>query len=340
MRLALVLSMALCLVAGSVQAGKAVKYWSQGEWPNTNFEKFSVDLDQIFSGGPPKDGIPPIDDPVFESLADGAKRYAGREPVVAVTINGVAKAYPLSVLIWHEIVNDEVGGVPVSVTYCPLCNSAVVFDRRLDGRVLDFGTTGKLRYSDLVMWDRQTESWWQQFLGEAIVGDLTGKRLTVIPARVESFERFMRRRPDGTVLRPNQPELRAYGRNPYVNYDSSPWPFLYRGESPDGIQPLARVVAVGDEAWSLELLRARGKIKVGQMMLSWQEGQASALDSADIAAGRDIGNVVVQRMGAHGPMDVAHDVTFAFAFHGFRPKGVIHALCPDGRKPAPPVVCD
>ena len=149
------------------------------------------------------------------------------------------------------------------------------------------------------------------------------------------------RRPDGVVLKPNQPELRAYGRNPYVNYDSAPWPFLYRGESPDGIDPLERVVAVGDEAWSLDLLRKRGKIKAGRVMLMWQEGQASALDSAEIRAGRDVGNVIAQEMTAHGPIDIVYELPFAFAFHGFRPDGLIHVDCADKAKPpAAPLVCD
>ena len=99
------------------------------------------------------------------------------EPVIGLVVNGDARAYPLKILIWHEIVNDTVGGVPVTVTYCPLCNSAIVFERTVDGRVLDFGTTGKLRNSDLVMYDRQTESWWQQFSGTAIVGAMTGTKL-------------------------------------------------------------------------------------------------------------------------------------------------------------------
>jgi hypothetical protein len=338
MRIALALMFALVLSVGGAEANP--KYWKSSEWPKTDFTKHSVDFAEIMSGGPPKDGIPPIDDPTFYSLEDAAKVLHPKEPVIGLTINGKAKAYPLSVLIWHEIVNDEIGGVPVSVTYCPLCNAAIVFDRRVDGRVLDFGTTGKLRMSDLVMWDRQTESWWQQFLGEGIVGEMTGVRLKVIPSRIESFERFQRRRPDGVALKPNQPQLRAYGRNPYVSYDSSPWPFLYRGESPNGIEPLARVVAIGEEAWSLNLLRARGKIKAGAVMLSWEEGQASALDTASIGEGRDIGNVVVQRMGSHGPIDVAHDITFAFAFHGFRPNGKIHVNCDGKKPPEEPLICN
>ncbi len=153
------------------------------EWSKIDFSKHSIDYAEIMSGGPPKDGIPSIDDPKFVPLGK-AKGLADTEPVISLSVKGDARAYPLRVLIWHEIVNDTIGGTPVSVTYCPLCNSAIVFVRRIDGRELDFGTTGKLRKSDLVMYDRQTESWWQQFLGEGIVGEMTGKKLDMLPARV------------------------------------------------------------------------------------------------------------------------------------------------------------
>ena len=141
-------------------------FWA-GEWPNTDFSRHSVDLAEIMSGGPPKDGIPSIDDPRFVPVSE-VTDLTDTEPVIGVTVNGEARAYPLGIITRHEIVNDTIGGVPVTVTYCPLCNSSIVFDRRVDGQVLDFGTTGKLRNSDLVMYDRQTESWWQQFSGKEI----------------------------------------------------------------------------------------------------------------------------------------------------------------------------
>jgi hypothetical protein len=150
----------------------------RAEWPQTDFSRHSVPFEEIISGGPPKDGIPSIESPSFVTAAEAD--LPGEEPVIGLVLDGDARAYPLRILMWHEIVNDEVGGVPVAVTYCPLCNTGIVFDRRIEGRVLEFGTTGKLRKSDLVMYDRQTESWWQQFLGEAIVGELTGTWLEMI----------------------------------------------------------------------------------------------------------------------------------------------------------------
>ncbi len=307
----------------------------RAEWPRTDFSQHTVPLEEIKSGGPRKDGIASIDLPRFERLNDGvaagwAISIGDAEPVISLTIRGDARAFPLSILIWHEIVNDIVGGTPVTVTYCPLCNASLVFERTVENRVLDFGTTGKLRNSDLVMYDRQTESWWQQFGGDAIVGAMSGKRLHLVPSRLESFGRFRRRFPNGQVLIPNNPLARNYGTNPYVGYDArGQKPFLYDGSLPDGIDPMERVIAVETrpghhEAWSLPLLRERGTIESGDIVLKWEAGQTSALDNSAIAGGRDIGNVVVQRQQGGQLSDIPYDVTFAFAFHAFRPGSPIH----------------
>jgi len=309
---------------GDAEAGKipaVAAYWTT-EWPRTDFSRHSIDLKEIRSGGPPKDGIPPIDKPKFIAISE-VRGVVGTEPVISIRIGNDARAYPLSVLMWHEIVNDTVGGVPVAVTFCPLCNAAMVFDRRLDGRVLDFGTTGKLRHSDLVMYDRQTESWWQQFLGEAIVGELTGKRLKFLPARVESIARFKKRFPGGRYLVPNDPYKRRYGANPYAGYDALDRPFLYQGPLPPNLPPLARVVSIGKQAWSLDLVRRKKRIEHGDYVITWEPGQNSALDSAVIGEGRDIGNVVVQKKTADGLVDAVHGIDFAFAFYAFHPDGVI-----------------
>ena len=313
-------AMAIVATIGTVAANPGI--W-EIEWPATDFKKHSVPFDEILSGGPPKDGIRSIDDPSFIAVSDN-RDLKDDEPVIGVVINGDARAYPLGILTQHEIVNDVVGGVPVAVTYCPLCNSSIVFDRRLDGRVLEFGTSGKLRNSDLVMYDRLTESWWQQFLGEAIVGELTGKRLKMLPSRMESFARFRERAPKGKLLASGS-TFRRYGINPYVRYDSrsAPYPF-FTGDLPEGVPAMMRVVVVDGEAWTLPLLRSKGSVKKGDIEISWVAGQNSALDTRRIADGRDVGNVVVRRAGGGKAEDVVHDVTFAFVFHAFHPEGVIN----------------
>lgn len=219
------------------------------EWPNTDFETTNVQSwVEILSGGPPKHGIPAIDGPSFVDVFDES-RITDREPVITLELAGeTPRAYPIRYLMWHEIVNGDIRGLPVAVTFCPLCNSGITFDRRVGGQVLSFGVSGKLRNSDMIMYERQTESWWQQAVGEAIVGELTGTELQTLPSWMESWEDFKARNPDGLVM--DQPDTgRNYGANPYVRYDSSDRPFLYSGElPPHGIPPLARVVRVGDAA--------------------------------------------------------------------------------------------
>ena len=315
------------LVLFSLSASANPSVWRY-EWPKTDFEKTAVEFSEIMSGGPPKDGIPAIDNPQFRPVSE-IEDLADTEPVIGISINGETKAYPLQILMFHEIVNDTLGGVPITVTFCPLCNSTIVFDRRVGDRVLDFGTTGKLRFSDLVMYDRQTETWWQQFLGEAIVGELMGERLKMIPARVESFANFKERAPEGEVLVPSRFARGSYGRNPYVGYDSSPSPFLFRGALPDSIAPLARVVTLDvdgrKEAWALDLFRSQRRIEVeGGLVITWEPGQNSALDTGTISRGIDIGNVVVGRQTEDGGEDVVYGVDFAFAFNAFFPDSPIH----------------
>ena len=302
-------------------AAEASRVWRE-EWPNTDFSRTSVSFDEIQSGGPPKDGIPAIDDPQFKPVSDESGIPA-TEPVITLTINGHSKIYPLRILTWHEIVNDSIGGVPVAVTYCPLCNAGIVFDARLDGQALTFGTTGKLRRSDLVMYDRQSQSWWQQFSGDAIIGELTGKTLKMLPSRMEAFALAKARLPNALLLTAESTFSRPYGANPYVGYDTSVRPFLYAGELPDDVEPMMRVVVVDGQAWSLPLLKKRGRVETGDLVLSWTEGQNSALDTRSISKGRDVGNVTVQRRIDADLKDEIHHVTFAFVFHAFHPEGAL-----------------
>lgn len=322
--LALILVVAMTL-AQPANARSAHSIW-QKAWPETDFSRHSVPLDEIVGGGPGKDGIPSIDNPEFAPLSR-IEGFADTEPVISVEINGLLRAYPLRVLLWHEIVNDVIGGVPIAVTYCPLCDAAIVFDRRVGDKVLEFGTTGKLRHSDLVMYDRQTESWWQQFVGEAIVGEMTGTMLKMLPSRVESVAFFRERDADGMVLLPDGSAKKPYGATPYANYDSGRRPYagFYSGTYPKGIAPMARVVKVGRHAWPLKRLREEGKIEHGNLILTWEPGQNSVLDDRRITRGRDIGNVVVRRQTGDGAEDVVYDVTFAFAFHAFFPDGTLHS---------------
>ncbi len=311
---------AMCLATCLATAAMATPAQWQREFPLTDFSTTTIDdWSEIVSGGPPRDGIPALSDPTFIAVS-GETRLSDREPVIAVEIEGAApRAYPIRYLTWHEIVNDEIAGIPVAVTFCPLCNSGPTFDRRVDGRVLSFGVSGKLRHSDMVMYDRETESWWQQAVGEGIVGEMTGRELVQLPTWMESWSEFRARNPDGLVMdEPDWP--RSYGRNPYVGYDSAARPFLYDGAPPPhGIPALARVVRVGERAWPVERVRSEGTVAEAGLSVSWSAGQASALDAAVIGEGREVGTIRV-RDGAG--RDVPHDVMFAFAFHAFFPEGM------------------
>ena len=295
----------------------------QREFPKGDFSKLTISLDEIEHGGPTRDSIPPIDDPVYVAIPElpDVRGFSidAFEPVITVEVNGDARAYPLSIMLWHEIVNDVVGGEPVVVTYCPLCNSGVVFHRTIDGRTLDFGNTGRIRNLDMIMYDRQTESWWQQFGGEAITGALAGALMDGLPSRLESLADFRARWPDGRVLVPNDPSIRPYGESPFAGMEGarsnerfSQWPV------PEDMTPLDYVIVVGDRAWPLDRIRDAGSLTEGGVTFAWRPGRNSLHDTDRISEGRDLGSVDV--LDANGDLAV-HDVVFAFAFAAFVPDG-------------------
>jgi len=256
-----------------------------------------VAASEIISGGPPPDGIPAIDTPRFQHSSQ-VDWLRPNEPVLAISVGNDVRAYPIQIVIWHEIVNDTVGGMPVAVTFCPLCDSAIAFDRRLAGRVLDFGTSGKLYLSDLVMYDRQTRSLWSQILGTAIAGVQTGRQLRSLPVAVVAWSDWRSAHPDGWVLSRDTGYFRDYGTNPYVGYDDvNSQPFLFRGEVNGRFPPKTRLVGFhhGDDAVAvlLDWLRSRHVTTItvaGQPVVVWEKnGTASALDTNAIAEGRDVG---------------------------------------------------
>lgn len=265
---------------------------------NTDWSKHSIEYHDLLSGGPPRDGIPPIDQPKFIENQLAAQWLKPNDPVIALEINGDARAYPLQILTWHEIVNDVVGEIPVTITFCPLCNSAIVFKRNHQGITYDFGTSGLLRHSDLVMYDRQTESLWQQFTGEAIVGVMTGQQLMMIPSGLIGFEQFQAAYPAGKILSKETGYSREYGRNPYPGYDDiRNNPFLFRDPLDERLPAMARVVTVSDgkyhNAYPVELLEKLGVIhhQLGNqaVVIFHQDGVSSALDTTRIANGDDVG---------------------------------------------------
>ena len=265
---------------------------------DTDFSQRSIDLNELIDGGPGKDGIPSIDNPKFVSQDEASSWLNGVEPVISLEINGEARAYPIQILMWHEIANDELGGVPVSVTFCPLCYSAIVFDRRHDGEVLEFGVSGLLRHSDMIMYDRKTESLWQQFSGEALVGDYTGDFLTIVPSQLISFDQFREAHPDAPVLSRETGHRRNYGENPYAGYDDiNNSPFMLRKEVSGEISPMEKVVGVRTEqevkGYTYSVTRERRVLhdEVGgePIVIFHVDGMASAMDNRSIHRSRDDG---------------------------------------------------
>ncbi len=277
-----------------------IENWRSSGW-KTNFDLSVVSYGDILSGGVPRDGIPPIDAPTFVTASEADDWLNDREPVVAYANDGDVRAYPLQILTWHEIANDVVGGRPVAVTFCPLCNSSLVFDRDVLGATMRFGVSGNLRNSDLIMWDDLTETWWQQLTGEAIVGDLAGYFLDPLPAQLIGYAEFKASFPNGVVLGRDTGIRRDYGRNPYPGYDAARGsPFLFRGRVDDRLRSGERVVAIdlGGEAaaYAFTHLQSVGVVNdvVGSVpvVVFWSPETASALDARSIAEGKAVGSGV------------------------------------------------
>lgn len=276
-----------------------------GLWP-TDWSRRTIDLGELLPGlrgEDTRDGIPPIDRPQFENVGQAGEWLADNEPGALVRLNGEARFYPLSIMTAHEIVNDRIGDTPVAVTFCPLCNTAIAYDRRVDGEVLRFGVSGLLRKSDLVMWDDATTSLWQQISGVGVVGTYAGTKLEAVSTAIVSFAEFRESFPDSLSLSRNTGLGRSYGLNPYAGYSSLAQPFLFDGEPDPRLPALSRVVGViedyGTKAYPFEALSESRVINdtIGgePLVIFWTAGTADALDKASIADSQAIGSAVAYR---------------------------------------------
>ncbi len=315
------------------------------------FPRTLVDRTLIVAGGPPPDGIQPVDDPSLVP-ADIVDWVTPEEAVLALTVDDVTHLYPIQIMVWHEIVNDRIGNTPVAVTYCPLCNSAVAYDRRVDDRLLDFGTSGALYQSALVMYDRQTESLWTHFDGRAVVGDLLGVELEIMPVVTVSWVDAVERWPNALVLdRPGS--VRPYGTSPYPGYEGldEPLPGYSSGEVDGRLPSRTRVVGLRhhDVAVAVErsLIEAEGSLVVDvgglAVRLDHRPGTRSPLDGAEVAAGLDVGSVTAVAVdpdsgpdpdfvsgsgsesgtGSADPVPVPMLDTFWFAWAAYNPDTVL-----------------
>ncbi len=299
-------AMSLLLAACTASGPRDVRPdGSSGRPSSSRITPPPVDPDEIISGGPPPDGIPPIDDPKFLA-PDRVSFLDPNEPVLAVEVGEVAKAYPIRIMMWHEIVNDRFGDTPVVVTYCPLCNTGIAFERPVvDGELLDFGTSGKLYNSNLVMYDRQTGTYWAQATGQAILGPLMLEQLRFIPAQLLSWGDWRVAHPAGLVLSTDTGVERDYGANPYAGYDGTDQPFLFVGEPDPRLPATAHVLGIAGDTDALAIpfeelaSTQRGgwaatNVEVGKARVAvfWKAGTSSALDAPTVSGGRDVGAAV------------------------------------------------
>ncbi len=208
-----------------------------------DFSKHSIPTDEILSGGPAKDGIPAIDNPKFVK-AKQAKFIKDDDRVIGLAMNGMAKAYPIKILNWHEIVNDKIGGSPVVVTFCPLCDTGMVFDADSAGRGLTFGVSGLLYQSNVLLYDRQTESLWSQVKSEAVTGKLTGRKLKLISSNHTTWGAWKRKRPDTLVLSTETGYSRDYARDPYRGYKKTRRLYFPVSRESQAYHPKEQVIGV------------------------------------------------------------------------------------------------
>lgn len=268
----------------------------------TDWTQHLMSYDELQWSGAKRDELPAIDKPHFIPHSEASSWLMDNEPVIVVDLEGEVRAYPLQIMILHEIVNDTMGSIPIVVTFCPLCNSSIVFDRRVAGTVYEFGTSGLLRNSDLVMYDRTHESLWQQFTGEGIVGEATGQHLDFLPSSLVGFGDFRKSYPDGRVLSRKTGFNKKYGRNPFAYYDTvGNKPFLFSGKTDSRLQAMERVVSVSFDtveiAYPLTVLAEQGVVndtRAGRhIAIFYGQGTSSALDSSQISKGRDVGSTGV-----------------------------------------------
>jgi hypothetical protein len=278
-----------------------------------DISKSSIPKEEIIPGGPPRDGIPAIFEARFESALDS--NWLNDEDLVAgIDHDGIQKAYPIRILVWHEAVNDEIKGVPILVSYCPLCGSILVFSRRFGERTLTFGISGLLYQSDVLFYDHQTESLWSQLEMKAVTGRMMGERLKTLPYSLVTWKEWRTKHPETLVLSRDTGYSREYDRDPYAGYESTNAIYFPIKHSSDKFHPKEKVIVVisGDVAKAypfseLKNLKSPLEDRVGgkDILITFKEGNFSEIKDAS-------GN------------RVESFVSYWFAWYTFRPDTLIY----------------
>lgn len=263
----------------------------------------------ILQGGPPRDGIPSIEQPKFVAAAN-ASFMRPTDRVIGITINGESRAYPINILNWHEIVNDQIKGVPVSVTYCPLCGTGLVYQAKVGGKVLKFGVSGLLYNSDVLLFDRQTETLWSQILSKAISGPMKGQKLTMVPSSQTSWASWLKKQPNTKVLSTDTGFSRDYRRSPYGDYDQNTETYFPVSARSKAYHPKERVLGI----------TINGKHKAYPFVELGKLGTNTLKDNfqgQNLTINFDIANRDGEVLGANGkPLELVNSFWFAwYAFH-------------------------
>ena len=254
--------------------------------------RYLIHPSKLLRGGPPPDGIPSVDNPRYISVCEADSWLSDDELVVLIERNGVTRIYPLQVLVWHEIVNDTIANEPILVTYCPLCGSVIAFVREINGEAVEFGTSGKLYNSNLIMYDRMTETYWSQIGGRAVIGELTGHRLELVPAQTVFWGEWKELRPDAEVLSRDTGFRRSYGRDPYGNYYNEDW-LMFPVERLDRrIGPKSVVFGIEIDgqykAYRAEAITREFSDRFAGRSLDIEIGSGNSVRIIDSASGREI----------------------------------------------------
>lgn len=281
-----------------------------------NFSKHSIPTGKIVSGGPLKDGIPALLAPKFIPVAQ-ATFLSDDDRILAIAQGGEAKAYPIKILNWHEIVNDSLSGRPVLITYCPLCGTGMAFDPVIDGKKLTFGVSGLLYQSDVLMYDHQTESLWSQIKQEAVTGDMMGHRLTLLPLRHTTWGIWKREHPNDLVLSTDTGYVRDYSRDPYASYAQSSL-LMFPVEKLDG--------RLDPKSWVIGLeINGQTKAYPFSELEKLSEPLTDAIDSEQVTIHYDHASrtaTITDRGGREMPSIVA----YWFAWAAFHPKTALYQV--------------
>lgn len=280
---------------------------------NISPEQASIPVDEIHSGGPPKDGIPSVDQPKF--LKAGQSKLEAGDRVLGLMWNGVAKAYPVDIMNWHEIVNDRFGSDPVVITYCPLCGSGVAFHAQVRGEAIEFGVSGLLYNSDVLLYDRKTESLWSQLLSRAVTGEMNGTRLKVLPLMVTTWEEWKQLYPETVVLSRDTGHFRDYDRDPYAGYETSQGIYFPVSKKDPRYHPKEQVLGLEIKGQFKAYPVAELSLKAGKFKDEFA-GQTFTIDYNPVSQSARFFNSLGE--------EIAVIRTFWFAWYAFHPETAVY----------------